>query len=713
MSNYFRNASNRSFGVFDSDENFERFSANSIVQYARLKFGSKRELLKSVETIFKGKIPGDSSYLNIVLFLYQKSPEDFRKIFGISHLIEMCHLYSFYKMMMDVFYETSWMKDFTPFYKFLFGKEVKISTKKEKRAYAARIITNFDQPSLESKYLEFSSSYRYPPVIHYGHLTVGPLGFIFTPYYREKEILEIPQPTLSVLAKESLEGVDIINWERTNLTKFFTEIMNDIRSKMISLRSKCPVYKRYLNLIGFDEAIFEKKDALSLSKDFKEKISQNLIPTWFYEIVQLSSMFLTDEEAIKLLNRLIAEGILVIKVSEIDLNNIKVTKDCFLLKPKSWLVRPSMDLARDLSESEEEFPLMLTEILKKGAIKFLNSLYERDPEEFSKLLNKRGLYKFSKLEPTSIPKETAIRRLLESYGFRIPSQWGFEIRSIIKDYIHKLRKFKKKYHQLRERDLVNNVISFLKNGRDHLERILKEFAYILIILILNLKYAAEQNIKISFLIKRPLAMPSSFSRDRDLHFLKREAFNLLRRLSDPSLFGKLNKRRLTLGDWQVLITHLLHYLERDLKFFYKELMIDVKMRLEKFKYLIGQVEKEGIFAQLNKASHEEGRREIMTDTDSRKNAIEALLKFDEILAGLYSCLPPLARVTREVKEIETGLQYYETKIIDENFKEKTLKIYGTPSIEPSETYYIFTRKDEEDKIAIYPMLITNLSDVIL
>ena len=103
----------------------------------------------------------------------------------------------------------------------------------------------------------------------------------------------------------------------------------------------------------------------------------------------------------------------------------------------------------------------------------------------------------------------------------------------------------------------------------------------------------------------------------------------------------------------------------------------------------------------------------MIDADSRKNAIEALLKFDIILASLYSCLPPLARIIREVKEIETGLQYYETKILDENFKEKTLKIYGTPSIEPSETYYIFTQKDEEDKIAIYPMLVTNLSDVIL
>ena len=371
----------------------------------------------------------------------------------------------------------------------------------------------------------------------------------------------------------------------------------------------------------------------------------------------------------------------------------------FILETNGILIGYDKKYAKDLSK----YPNLHVRVSIKGT----------SPEEFSKLLNKRGLYKFSKLEPTSIPKETAIRRLLESYGFQAPSQWGFEIRSIIKDYIYDLREFKKKYHQLRERDLVNNIISFLKNGRDHLERIVKEFAYILIILILNLKYVAEQNIEISFLIEWPLAMPRSYSRYRDLYNLKREVFNLLRTLLDPSVFGKLNQHRLTLGDWQKLIKCLLNYLERDLKFFYKELMIDAKMRLEKFKYLISQVEKEGISAQLNKASHEEGRREIMIDADSRKNAIEALLKFDIILAGLYSCLPPLARITREVKEIETGLQYYETKIIDENFKEKTLKIYGTPSIEPSETYYIFTRKDEEDKIAIYPMLVTNLSDVIL
>ena len=711
MSKHLRDTSNLNFGIFNSNESFERFLANSIIQYAKLKFGSKRDLLKSVEAISREKISGGSSYSNIALFLYQKSPEDFRKIFGVSHPIEICHLYSFYKVIMDIFYETSWMKNFTPFYKFLFGREVRISTKKEKRVYAAQIITSFNQSSLQRKYLEFSSSYGSPPVIHYGHLTIGPLGFIFTPYYKEKEILEISQPTLNVLTEWSPEGKYIINWERTNLTKFFPAVMNDMKSKMISLLSKCPVYKQYLSLIGFDEAIFEeKKDALSLSKDFKEKISQNLIPVWFYEIVQLSSMFLTDEEVIKLLNKLIAEDILVIKVSEIDLHNVKVTKDCFLLKPKSWLVKPSIDLARDLSESKEEFPSVLTEILKVGAINFLNSLYETHPEEFSKLLNKRGLYKFSKLEPTSIPRETAIRRLLESYGFQAPSQWGFEIRSIIKDYIYELREFKKKRHQLKERDLVNNIISLLKDGRDYLERIIKEFAYILIILILNLKYVAEHKIEISFLFERPLAMPSSYSRDRDLYNLKRGVFNLLKTLLDPFVFSKINQRRLTLGDWLSLIRCLLNYLERNQ--LYKELMMDMNMRLERFKYLISQVEKEGISTQLNIASHEAGRREIMTDSDSRKNAINVLLEFDVILENLYSCLPPLAKITREVREIETGLQYYEARIFDENFKEKTLKIYGTRLIEPSETYYVFMRK-KEDRVTIYPLLIANLVDTIL
>ncbi|RLG44797.1 MAG: hypothetical protein DRN90_08425, partial [Thermoproteota archaeon] len=243
-----------------------------------------------------------------------------------------------------------------------------------------------------------------------------------------------------------------------------------------------------------------------------------------------------------------------------------------------------------------------------------------------------------------------------------------------------------------------------------LERIIKEFAYILIILILNLKYVAEHKIEISFLFERPLAMPSSYSRDRDLYNLKRGVFNLLKTLLDPFVFSKINQRRLTLGDWLSLIRCLLNYLERNQ--LYKELMMDMNMRLERFKYLISQVEKEGISTQLNIASHEAGRREIMTDSDSRKNAINVLLEFDVILENLYSCLPPLAKITREVREIETGLQYYEARIFDENFKEKTLKIYGTRLIEPSETYYVFMRK-KGDRVTIYPLLIANLVDTIL
>jgi len=64
---------------------------------------------------------------------------------------------------------------------------------------------------------------------------------------------------LSVLTEKSLGGEYIIDWERTNLTKFFSAIIRETKSKGASLQSECPVYKQYLNMIGFDEYIFEEK----------------------------------------------------------------------------------------------------------------------------------------------------------------------------------------------------------------------------------------------------------------------------------------------------------------------------------------------------------------------------------------------------------------------------------------------------------------------
>jgi len=702
LSILFPEASSQNFGIFNNDRRFEGFLANSIVQYIRLKFGNKTEFIRSVEKICREKISRNSSSLNIALYLYQNSPEVFRKLLGVSHLIEMVHLYSFYKVLTDIFYEAPWAKNFSPLYKFIFGKEAsKFWFKKEKRRYAAQIITSFDQRTLEYKYLEFSNRYGYPPVIHYGHLVTGPLGFIFSPYYREKEILEVPKPLLSVLIEKSYEGDDVIDWRSTKLPNFFSAVIKKMKSKMISIGSECPVYKQYLNIIGIDETIFEnKRDVTFLSKDFKEKIMRNLIPIWFYEIVQLSGMFFTDEEAIKFLNMLIAENILVPKVSEIDLYNMKVTKDCFLLKPKSWLVTPAIDLAKDLSRSENEFQPTLTEILKTGAISFLNSLYEKSPETFLKLLDKKGLYKFSRLKPLDIPKETAIRRLLESYGFQVSAQWGFEVRRLVKDYADELREFKSKYHQLGEREIVNDTISLLGKGRIHLERIAKEFAYILTILLLSLKRVVEQNVN---------------SREKYLSDLKRQVYNFLGSLLDPETFGKFTRHKMALGHWFTLIRHLFNYLERSgiKEVFHKELTIDVKTRLEDYKHLINCIEKDCISAQLNKSSHEEGMREIMIDADSRKRAIDVLLNFDAVLIDLYSSFPPLARITREVKEVETGLEYYEAKILDRNFEEKTIKIYGTRLIDPSETYYVFMQKSEEEKeFAVYPLMVTNLVDLV-
>lgn len=193
--------------LFKEKEEFLKFLYNSTMQYIKLKFENKKKLISFIQNKLDIKIPKTANYAKITEILKEKSKDFYSDVLKVHSPLEIAHLYSFYRILTDIFWETTWVKTFSPFYKFLFNEEPEIKNKSDQRKYAAKIITEFRQQKLEEKWIEYSStpfSFLYgktaTPVIHYEHLTIGPAGFLFSLHYRKKEIFGYHEPILSIFS---------------------------------------------------------------------------------------------------------------------------------------------------------------------------------------------------------------------------------------------------------------------------------------------------------------------------------------------------------------------------------------------------------------------------------------------------------------------------------------------------------------------------------
>ena len=279
----------RDNNLFQGEEEFQKFLKNSIIQYIKLKFRNKKGLISFIENKLDIKIPKTANYTKIIDILKEKSKDFYTDLLKHSPL-EIAHLYSFYRMLINIFWETTWIKTFSPFYKFLFNEEPEIKNRSDQRKYAAKIITEFRQQELQEKWIKYSSEpfpflfrERTTPVIHYEHLTIGPLGFLFSLHYRGKEIFERYKPALSILVNTTPTGEDIFDWEETDAFKVFSDILKELNRKINEVTSSYPLYANYLKSIGFEFSYSEwEKQLLNFVKLFKNQIREDKIPPMFY-----------------------------------------------------------------------------------------------------------------------------------------------------------------------------------------------------------------------------------------------------------------------------------------------------------------------------------------------------------------------------------------------------------------------------------------------
>ncbi|MEM3786986.1 MAG: hypothetical protein QXZ59_06345, partial [Nitrososphaeria archaeon] len=376
--------------------------------------------------------------------------------------------------------------------------------------------------------------------------------------------------------------------------------------------------------------------------------------------------------------------------------------------------RPSIDLAKDLkiifSEEKKDFWQILKEVLEKGAVSYLEQLYEHYPEHFRNLLLKRGFYKFASLDLYLIPKKEVITRILEGYGFQIPTFSSLDAREDMMEYFEKLSNFKRNYRTFDERTLVNEIINYLRDGRDHAERVLKELSFIISALALHHREASEYQLENPFIAEFPLFLPFSYTKERDIARIKSNIFNFWGEIAREEQKKKIKvMKKFTLGDWFSISSELLRYARNT---FLSALPEDAQKKLENANESLKNFS--GTFLWLNKASHEHGRREIKLRMESREKALHSLLRLDTALKNLFTSVPPLIEITNEVSESRTGLKFYEATVYKEDFSKTKIKIYGLRSADLSYTYYlIFQRVDErEATIVTYPLLITDVVDLI-
>ena len=717
--------------IFKDKEIFQRFLENSTQQYIKLKFGNKKNLISFIQNNFGIKTPKTANYTKISEMLREHSKDFYRDILGVVSPLEIAHLYSFYKLLTDIFWETTWVKTFSPFYTFLFNEDIEIRNKSEQRKYAAKIITEFRQIDLQEKWIEYSSAhpplifYGEPttPVIHYEHLTIGPAGFLFSLYYREKEIFGNYEPALSILADTTPTGEDIVDWEGTDAFKVFTSVLKELDRKISETALNYPVYADYLASIGFEFSYSEwKEQLLNFVKLFKNQIKEDKIPSTFYHIVQLTAMFFKDEETINLLNKLITEDVLKIK-SETEIGDLKITKDGIIKRPKSWLAKPALELAMDIAlvkgMSNEGFIEVLKDVLKRGAIKYLEEVFDNDFETFKLICSGRGLHRFTTLDKYLIPKERAIRLVLESYGLRTPSTLVLEERRELYSLLKRIEEFEGKFKRLEEQELIKETIDHLQSGRTRLERILKEMVFIIISLILHYENSISQGIRDVFVLDRPVFY-IGYDIERGLDRIKGRYREFLERLViqdfgiSDELKNKINsyvKRgiiRFGPGDWHDLVRRSVEYADTNLSNeFWSALPSNF---VNNMRTVVSEVERyfirENALKWLNITSHERAKRELRESTESRQKALNSALKLRKVIPLLLQNLPEPVVITKKVSDAKTGEEYYEAELITG----KILKIYGTRFVELQFPYYFIPRFEEKEGVAFYPILITSLTD---
>jgi len=717
----------RDNNLFQGEEEFQKFLKNSIIQYIKLKFQNKKGLISFIENKLDIKIPKTANYTKITDILKEKSKDFYTDMLKVHSPLEIAHLYSFYRMLIDIFWETTWIKTFSPFYKFLFNEEPEIKNKSDQRKYAAKIITELSQQELQKKWIEYSSE-PFPflfgetttPVIHYEHLTIGPLGFLFSLHYREKEIFGSYEPVLSILVNTTPTGEDIFDWEETDAFKVFSDILKELNRKINEVTSSYPLYANYLKSIGFEFPYSEwENQLLNFVKLFKNQIKEDRIPPMFYQMVQLTAMFFTDEEIIDLLNRLLAEEKLIVK-SETEIEDLKIMGEGIVKRPKSWLARPAFELASDIASiKSKEFRDLLTDVLENGTIKYLEQVFDKDFETFRRICIKKKLYKFASLEKYRIPKKKAIRLVLESYGLRTPSTLPLDIRGEINSYIEEIQKFEEECETMEERELIKEIIDLLRDGRMHFERILKEWVFIIISLILHYENSVARGLSSNiFLLDWPIFY-ISYDIERKLNEIKKKYREFLEKLtSEFNTSGNLRikidnyikKERIefTLGDWLSLLQLSVRYADENLSnrfwsalpaHFYKNVRKSIS-EIESF------LNEGGALKLLNLASHERAIREFQENIRSRQEALNMLPKLRENILSELQRLPELIIITKEVTDGQTGLKYYEARLTTN----KSIKIYGTQFVELNFPYYLIPRFEKEEDIATYPIIITNLTD---
>ena len=525
---------------------------------------------------------------------------------------------------------------------------------------------------------------------------------------------------LSILVNTTPTGEDIFDWEETDAFKVFSDILKELNRKINEVTSSYPLYANYLKSIGFEFSHSEwENQLLNFVKLFKNQIKEDRIPPMFYQMVQLTAMFFTDEEIIDLLNRLLAEEKLIVK-SETEIEDLKIMGEGIVKRPKSWLARPAFELASDIASiKSKEFRDLLTDVLENGTIKYLEQVFDKDFETFRRICIKKKLYKFASLEKYRIPKKKAIRLVLESYGLRTPSTLPLDIRGEINSYIEEIQKFEEECETMEERELIKEIIDLLRDGRMHFERILKEWVFIIISLILHYENSVARGLSSNiFLLDWPIFY-ISYDIERKLNEIKKKYREFLEKLtSEFNTSGNLRikidnyikKERIefTLGDWLSLLQLSVRYADENLSnrfwsalpaHFYKNVRKSIS-EIESF------LNEGGALKLLNLASHERAIREFQENIRSRQEALNMLPKLRENILSELQRLPELIIITKEVTDGQTGLKYYEARLTTN----KSIKIYGTQFVELNFPYYLIPRFEKEEDIATYPIIITNLTD---
>ncbi len=238
--------------IFYQEQNYNDYMNNSKLQFIRLKFENKQRMIAFIGENFKIKLHKNANYEEISKILKKSSKDLYKDVLGVESEIEAAHRYSFYRMLTEVFWETTWWKTFSPFYESVFDKKIKISKKSELREHAAEIILEFDQTQLTEKWLNYAIEGRHGPVIHYKQITIGPLGLLFSLYNRDKELFGNQEPLLASLINTNSAGEYIINWSKTDIYKLFFDFYENLKNKIIKIEELDPVYRNYLSLIGFN-----------------------------------------------------------------------------------------------------------------------------------------------------------------------------------------------------------------------------------------------------------------------------------------------------------------------------------------------------------------------------------------------------------------------------------------------------------------------------